>query len=105
MIPVLIIIFPPLLAVCGAHLALRLRRTKWLVHFVVIATILVAPLVAVSIEGILDPTTVEYPGPGEGLLLLVYLFTAGPSLLGYLIFVIWNAVLTIHGKRSVGPSC
>jgi hypothetical protein len=105
MIPSLVIIFPPLVAVCGALLALRLRWTKWLVHFVVIATIPAAPLFAVFIEGVLDPTTVEYPGPGEGLLLLVYLFTAAPSLLGYLIFVIWNAVLTIHGKRSVGTSC
>jgi hypothetical protein len=105
MIPRLIMIFPPLVAVCGALLALRLRWTKWLVHFVVIATILVAPLFAVYIEGILDPTTVEYPGPGDGLVLLVYLFTAVPSLFGYLVFVIWNAVLATHGQRSVGTSC
>jgi len=105
MIPALLMIFPPLVAVCGALLALRLHRTKWLVHFVVIAAILLAPLLAVYIESILDPTTVEYPGPGEGLLLFVYVFTAVPSLLGYLVFVIWNAVLTIHGKRSVGTSC
>jgi hypothetical protein len=100
-----LIIFPLLVAVCGALLALRLHWTKWLVHFVVIDAILVAPLFAVYIEGILDPTTVDYPGPGEGLLLFLYLFTAVPSLLGYLVFVIWNAVLTTHGKQSVGTSC
>jgi hypothetical protein len=104
MILSLVIVFSPLVAVCGALLALRLRWTKWLVHFVVIAMIPVVPLFAVFIEGILDPTTVEYPGPGEGLLLLVYLFTAGPSVIGYLIFVVCNAVLTMRGKPRAQQS-
>jgi hypothetical protein len=99
-----LMIFPLLVAVCGALLTHRLHRTKLLVHILVIAAILVAPLLAVYVEGILDPTTVEYPGPGEGLFLFVYLFTAVPSLLGYLVFVICNAVLTIQGKRSGGRS-
>ncbi len=103
-IPPLVMIFPPLIAVCGALLALRLHWTKWLVHFVVIAAVLVAPFFSVYIENIVDPTTVEYPGPGEGLLLFAYPFTAVPSPLGYLVFVILNAVLTTHGKRSVGTS-
>jgi len=104
MIPLLLMISPPLVAVCGAFLALRLYWTKWLVHFGVLVAILVAPLLSVYIEKTVDPTTVEYPGPGEGLLLLAYPFTAVPSLLGYLVFVIWNVVLTIHAKRSVGTS-
>jgi hypothetical protein len=104
MIAPLLMIFPPLVAVCGALLALRLHWTKWLVHFGVLVGILIAPLLSVYIENSVDPTTVEYPGPGEGLLLLAYLFTAVPSLLAYLVFVIWNAVLTIRGKRSIGTS-
>jgi hypothetical protein len=103
-IPPLLMIFPPLIAVCGALLALRLHWTKWLVHFGVIAGILVAPLLSVYIENTVDPTTVEYPGPGDGLLLFAYPFTAVPSLLGYLVFLIWNAVLTIRAKRSIGTS-
>jgi hypothetical protein len=102
MIPPLLMISPPLIAVCGALLALRLHWTKWLIHFGVIAGILVAPLLSVYIENTVDPTTVEYPGPGDGLLLLAYPFTAAPSLLGYLVFLIWNAVLTIRAKRSIG---
>ena len=90
---------------CGALLAVRLHWTKWLVHFGVLVGILVAPLLSVYIENTVDLTTVKYPGPGEGLLLLAYPFTAVPALLGYLVFVIWNAVLTIHSKRSVGTTC
>lgn len=101
----MLMIFPPLVAVCGAILALRLHWTKWLVHFVVFSAVLVAPFFWVYIESIVDPTTVQMPGPGEGPALLGYLFTAVPSLLGYLVFVVWNAVLTMHGKRSVGTSC
>ncbi|MBO0754698.1 MAG: hypothetical protein J2P54_02475 [Bradyrhizobiaceae bacterium] len=104
MIPPLLMIFPPLVAVCGALLALRLRWTKWLVHVVVIAAILIAPLFAVYIEAIIDPTAVEYPGPGEGLLLLVYLFTAVPSLLGYVVFVICNVLLNKRSRESVSTS-
>src|SRR5690348_10852143 len=95
----ILLIFPALVAVCGAVLALRLRRTKWLVHLVVIAAVLVAPFFAVYVEGLLDPTTLQYPGPGDGLALLFYLFNAVPSLLGYLAFVIVDAVRAIRGKR------
>jgi hypothetical protein len=102
MIPPLLMISPPLVAVCGALLALRLHWTKWLVHSGVLVAILVAPLLSVYVEKTVDPTTVEYPGPGEGLLLLAYPFTAVPSLLGYLVFVIWNVV--VNAKRSVDTS-
>jgi hypothetical protein len=101
----MLMIFPPLVAVCGALLALRLRWTKWLVHFVVIAAVLVAPFFTVYIEALFDPTTLQYPGPGDGLAVLFYSFTAVPSLLGYLAFAIVNAVVTTQGKRSVGTSC
>jgi hypothetical protein len=71
MIPPLLMISPPLIAVCGALLALRLHWTKWLIHFGAIAGILVAPLLSVYIENTVDPTIVEYPGPG-GPCLLTY---------------------------------
>jgi hypothetical protein len=96
----MLVFFPPLVAVCGAFLAFRLHWTRWLVHFVVITSVPVAPIFFVFIEGIVDPTTVDYPGPGEGLALLFYLLTAIPSLLGYLAFVVMDVVRTIQRRRS-----
>ena len=38
-ISLLLMLFPPLAAVCGALLALQLHWTKWLLHFGVLANI------------------------------------------------------------------
>ena len=42
--------------------------------------------VYLRIQALLDPTTVLYPGPGDGFVVLIYLLLLVPSVIGYAIF-------------------
>jgi hypothetical protein len=42
--------------------------------------------VYLRIQALIDPTTILYPGPGDGFILLIYLLLLIPAVIGYAIF-------------------
>jgi hypothetical protein len=83
----LIWLAPIWLAVLGATISLRLSRRRWILHVSVLAMMLIAPFAAIYLQGIIDPTTIQNPGPGDGFVLLLYLPELILSAVVYLIFV------------------
>jgi hypothetical protein len=80
----LIIIFAPLIIMIAAIAAtLHMSKRRWVVHLLTFAAMLVALPIYFRIGGILDPTTIDYPGPGEGFLVLLYGFFLVPAVLLY----------------------
>ena len=66
-----------------------LSRRRWILHVSVLAMMLLAPFVAIYL-GIIDPTTIQNPGPGDGFALLLYQPELVLSTVMYLIFVFAN---------------
>ncbi|HUI97649.1 MAG TPA: hypothetical protein VLX44_17975 [Xanthobacteraceae bacterium] len=76
--------FAPIVIVLTAILTtLRVSRHRWIAHVLTVITLLVALPLCIWIQGILDPTTIAYPGPGDGFVLFLYLYCLGPAVLIY----------------------
>jgi hypothetical protein len=85
------IIFLPLLVVALAIFAtLQMSKYKWVVHALAFAFIFFALPLYVWIGAILDPTIIEYPGPGDGFVYLLYAFVAVLTMIGYAVYA-WLA--------------
>jgi len=83
--------FAPILIVgFGIALSLHVSRRRWVVHVAVFVSLLVVPLAYLFVQALVDPTTVKFPGPGDGLVAFLYLLILIPSALGYLGFA-WLA--------------
>lgn len=76
---------PVLIALSAGAISFRSRR-RWLIHIGAFVATTVALPVYLRVQALLDPTTVNYPGPGDGFIVLLYLFYLLPSLIGYVIF-------------------
>jgi hypothetical protein len=83
----LIWLAPIWLAVLGATISLRLSQRRWILHVSVLAMMLLAPFAAIYLQGIIDPTTIQNPGPGDGFVLLLYLPELVLSAVVYLICI------------------
>lgn len=77
---------PVLIAVSAGALSLRLPRRRRMVHTAALIGMLIALPIYLRVQAQLDPTTVLYPGPGDGFILLIYLWLLIPSVIGYAIF-------------------
>jgi hypothetical protein len=76
--------FTPIFIVGVAiFVTIRMSRYKWIVHVLTFSALLLTLPVYIWIRGILDPTTIEYPGPGEGFIVLIYLFYSVPMIVAY----------------------
>src|SRR6185295_12761385 len=92
---------PILILAVAVVVTLRMRRWKWIVHILaVVAMLLSMPLYLIG-GGILDPTTIEYPGPGDGIAVLLWLVFLVGSMLGYAIYVFvpWKGVKAVNSSR------
>jgi hypothetical protein len=65
---------PIVILIAGVGGTLRMSRHRWLGHVVTAAGMLLTLPAYVWIGGVLDPTTIDYPGPGDGFLVLLYGF-------------------------------
>jgi hypothetical protein len=74
---------PIVIVIVAVNVAGRMSKYKWLAHVATYAVLLFIYPIYIRIGGILDPTTIEYPGPGDGFGALLYLFFLVPSLLLY----------------------
>jgi hypothetical protein len=77
---------PVLIAISAGVLSLRLSRRRWIIHTAGFVAMAIALPVYLRIQALLGPTTVLYPGPGDGFVVLIYLLLLVPSVIGYAIF-------------------
>jgi hypothetical protein len=67
----LIWLVPILLAALGIVVSSRVCSGQWIVHSLVLAAIALMLPAALYLQGVIDPTTVEYPGPGDGFMVFL----------------------------------
>jgi hypothetical protein len=79
--------FAPILIVGVAILVtLRMSKHKWIVHALTFAALFLTLPVYIWIGGVLDPTSIENPGPGDGFVVLLYFLALVPMAIGYAIY-------------------
>lgn len=100
----LIWIAPVFFAALGVVLSSRLSNGRWIIHCFVFATMPLVLPAAIYFQGIIDPTTVEYPGPGEGFLVLVYLMMMTASAFYYAAFAWVTYRKHNRGRNLQAPS-
>jgi hypothetical protein len=81
---------PVAISILAGITSLQFSRRRWIVHTFAFAAMVFTPPIYLRIQSLLDPTTVLYPGPGDGFVLLLYLFLLIPSLAGYSMFCYAN---------------
>ncbi|NGX94377.1 MAG: hypothetical protein G4V63_03800 [Candidatus Afipia apatlaquensis] len=67
----LIWLVPILLAALGVVVSSRVSSGQWIVHSLVLAAMALMLPAALYLQGVIDPTTVEYPGPGDGFMVFL----------------------------------
>ena len=77
---------PIVIALIGVQVAYQMQGRRWPVHVCVFGSLLATLPAAIYLQGIIDPTTVEAPGPGDGFAVLAYLILMVPIGIGYSIF-------------------
>jgi hypothetical protein len=83
---IILLVPPPIIVIAGAFATMRMSKRKWVVHLVVFTALFFSFPLYIWIESKLDPTSIEYPGPGDGLAFLFYLFLLLPSALVYSVY-------------------
>lgn len=86
--------------VVGIGATFRMSRYRWIAHVLVFAVMLLALPIYLWGRGIVDPTSIEHPGPGDGFGVLLYILFAVLSMISYAVY----AVLCrskLSGRRSV----
>jgi hypothetical protein len=66
----------------------RMSRRRWVIHLLTFACLLLALPIYVKGLGILDPSMISYPGPGDGFVVLLYLVNLVPAVIGYSIYAL-----------------
>ena len=79
-------LMPILIVGLGIAFSLRRTRRRWVVHGMVFVALLSALPACLYVRELVDPTTIMQPGPGDGFVVLLYLFTVVPAALGYSVF-------------------
>lgn len=82
----LIWLTPILIVAFGVILSRRLTRGRWLIHALVFAALILALPGSIYLQGLLDPTTIDAPGGGEGFVVLLYVVVLIPAAVYYGIF-------------------
>jgi hypothetical protein len=79
--------FAPILIVgLGIAFSLRQARRRWPINILVFVALLSTLPVYLYIQGLVDPTTIDHPGSGDGFVALLYLLILAPMALGYSVF-------------------
>jgi len=84
-------LWPVMVAVLGGLLSIRVSRGRWIIHSLTFLGMLMVPFAYVRIESYVDPTSIDYPGPGEGLIIFPYLFMLLLAAASYAVFCFVSA--------------
>ncbi len=91
--------FAPLaILIAAIPITVRMSRHRWLGHVLALAAMLLALPAYFLIAGILDPTMIAYPGPGDGFVVLLYGFFLVPA------FLLYAAYAWVTRKRELAVS-
>jgi hypothetical protein len=91
---------PIIIMFLAIFVTLKISTHKWIIHALTFAAFLFTMPVYIWIGGILDPSTIEGPGPGDGFVVLLYYFNS----LWTAIFYATYAWLTRRRSRVVASS-
>ena len=91
---------PIIVVIVAVNVTVRMSKYKWIGHTLTYAALVLTLPIYVFILGIMDPTTIEYPGPGDGFVFLLYLFFLVPAILLYSAY----AWVTRRKSRVVRPA-
>ena len=92
---------PIAISVCGILIASRLSRGRWIVHVAIVLAMLLAPYLSIYLREIADPTLIEGPGPGDGIVMLFYLTVLVLCLISYGVAA---TVLRLRDKKAKPPT-
>jgi hypothetical protein len=85
---------PPVLAILGGITSLQLSRRRWIVHTITLVAMIFALPIYIYFLGVLEPTSIQYPGPGDGFVALLYLVILLPTTLVYSVFSFFTRTRT-----------
>jgi hypothetical protein len=95
------IVFSPVLILGAAVIATQLiKRGKWLVHTSAVAAMVLSGPVYLHIQDVLDPSSIEHPGPGDGLGVLMWLFCLALALILYAAYSLFYAAYVLLARRK-----
>jgi hypothetical protein len=86
---------PVVISACGIAIAACMSRLRWLIHLLSVIAMLLLPSLSIHLREIADPTLIDGPGPGDGLILLLYLGVLAICLIAYGL-----AAAVIRARRS-----
>jgi hypothetical protein len=77
---------PPVLAVLGGITSLQLSRQRWIVHTITLVTMVLTLPIYIHFLGVLEPSSIQYPGPGDAFVAMLYVVILLPTALVYSVF-------------------
>jgi hypothetical protein len=95
------LVLPVLIVVTGAIVTRRMSRYRWVIHVLTFVGVFVALPVYIWVGAILDPTSLELPGPADGFVYLVCLLVAISSIIGYAVYAVAHALLNRGTSQSL----
>jgi hypothetical protein len=94
-------LFSPFIIMFIAMMAARwIKRGRWLVHTLAVAAMVASMPIYLHIEGVLDPSSIEYPGPGVGFGILLWLFCLVTALILYAAYALFYATYALLARRQ-----
>jgi hypothetical protein len=86
------VIFSPLLVVVLACSVTQfMKKGRWIVHILAFAAMILPMPIYLHVQFVLDPTSIEYPGPGDAIGFFLWLFLMVLSIIVYAAYawLIW----------------
>lgn len=93
-----VLVSPLVIVVTAVRILRRIYRHRWAVHILTFIAMLSPMPAYILVMAIVDPTTIEHPGGGEGFLILLHL----PLMIGAMICYMIYACQNQTGHSSAG---
>lgn len=77
---------PPVLAALGALASLQFSRRRWIVHTITLVAMASVLPVYIHFLGVLERSSLQYPGPGDAFIWMLYMIVLLPTVLVYWLF-------------------
>jgi hypothetical protein len=91
---------PIFIMIVAVFVSARMSMHRWAIHIGAFAALFLTLPLYIWTCALLDPTTIEYPGPGDGFVVLLYLFFLVPMTIGYSAYV-WLGRRKIQARSAL----
>jgi hypothetical protein len=95
------LVLPVLIVVTSAMATRRMSGYRWVVHVLTFVGVFLTLPVFIWLGAVLDPTSLELPGPMDGFVYLVCLLVAIASIIGYAVYAVAHALLNRGTSQSL----